>query len=353
MKSAIQFLKALKQAPPPSIIHLLGEDLFIRDKVLDAVRKSWFEEGGDAETTHLYGSEHLSRLKESFNFGSMFASRKMVLFWDRDESRSRSAGGDRKGKTKRGGEKAGPLLSMDAAQVKSLLETLRDLPENQVCLVFLTPLSEKESVFQKALSNVAEQVQVSLLTPAARRDWISQLAREAGVTLDPELGRTLEAYQGPMLPLWQDLCKLAGYTEGKSEATLEMWEMLTQVNPEASLVWSIGDALNRKDAGGALWHFQNLLRGGLEIYQILPALYTWSIQRLQIRSHDLTDPRSPVEGVHPFVVQKVRDHIAKTPLSRLRKELQKILYLDRCTKQSWENPHILLEKDLIEFSREK
>ncbi|MCE7908127.1 MAG: hypothetical protein DYH02_07175 [Candidatus Omnitrophica bacterium COP1] len=352
MKSALQFLKSLSQSSLPPVIHLLGDDLFIRGKVLAAIRNAWFQGEGDSETTSLHGSEHLSRLKESFSFSSLFASRKMVLYWDRDESRTKSQS-ERRSKSKKGIEKAGPLLSADAGQVKGLLEVLKEQPVSQVCLVFLTPLPDKETVFQKAMSGVAEQVQVSLLTPEARRGWISLLAREAGVTLEPELAQTMEACHGSMLPLWQDLCKLAGYTEGKGEATLEMWEMLTQVNPETSLVWSIGDALNRKDAGGALWHFQNLLRGGLEIYQILPALHTWCTQRLQIRSHDLSDPRSPLEGVHPFVQQKVRGHIAKTPLSKLRGELQKILYLDRCTKQSWETPSILLEKDLIEFSREK
>ena len=75
-----------------------------------------------------------------------------------------------------------------------------------------------------------------------------------------------------------------------------------------------------------------------------------STQRLRVKAYQKMGGTSAPEGVHPFVVKKMADQIRKKSIKDLREEQSDLVYLDRCSKQSWEDPEILLEKFLVKVA---
>jgi len=330
MKDALSFLRELKGAEPPSVVHLLGDDTWLRDTVRRRIVETWCGEEGASQVERLAGVDGARRLDSAFGSFSLFGERKAILLSDPLP-----------------GEKGRSLSAMGERQLQDFSESVRALPSDSNRLIVETGSPKKTGAFHRLMADLAVQVDTSPPTGGSRRKWVEMLVRKEGLRLETKLLETLNAAGVSLGVLAADMEKLALAVDEGQEASLELWESLTQAEPEAT-VWEIGDRLGRGQVGPA-WAGLAALEGqGLTIHEILPSLLNWNQQRLRVRSFSVGGFQGGPPGVHPFVVKKTAGGLSRTPLAEIRREQKSLLYLDRCSKQSWENPRILLDRFLVE-----
>lgn len=339
MKEPLTFLRDLKDNPPPPVVHLAGEDLFIRETIRNRVISAWSEGGNGATVDRLAGTDGAAALPGAMGAGSLFATRKVIILADPPPSPKASK------------KAAVPLASLGKNQLASLQKSIGEMPSATHRLILETGTLKATSQVLKVFAGLGVQVDASPPKGQARQKWIAMLARKKEALLDGELEAAMTASTVPLSVLAADLEKLALAKQEGEQADLATWKALTQAEPETS-IWEIGDALGAGQAGKALESLKNLEEAGANINQIIPALLSWNQQRLQVKSMETAGTGSP-EGMHPFVLKKIKAQVERRSLAQLRREQRGLCYLDRCMKQSWENPHTLLEKLLVEFSMGK
>lgn len=335
MISALGFLRSLKDKPPPPVVLLAGDEEYIRERVRKRIRETWQEPGSDIEVQNLVGIEGAARLPSVLGLSGFFSSRKVIYLFDAPV------------KKKQRKDDPTPFSYMGKKQIATLVEDIKQIPQESLRLVIDPGSSRKDNALQKALAAVTTQVDVSPPKGKEREEWIKGLAKRAGAVLEKDLEQMMVASEEPLRTLAADLEKVGLATPEGGQASIALWQSLTQADPQ-STIWEIGDNLGAGNPEGALRAIRNLKAGGLDIYGIVPAVLTWNQQRLQLKSHGQEGDGPP--GMHPFVVRKIRGQIGRKTLDQLRQEQRKLFRLDRALKQSWENPHILLEKLLVEFS---
>jgi DNA polymerase III delta subunit len=237
-------------------------------------------------------------------------------------------------------------------QLSVLEGACRAIPKETDLLIIETGILKKTSAVLKTLSDLALTVDTTPPKGGNRRNWIELMAKRVQVNLAPDLTEALSAAEIPLGTILADLSKLSLAIEIGEEASIELWKELTQSSPEVS-IWEVGDYLTQGKTAQVLKVLKDLRAEGLQIHDIVPALFTWNQQRLQIRSNQLAGAGKEPEGIHPFVVKKIGSQISKVPMERIRKEALALYRLDRISKQSLENPEIALEKTLTCFSERK
>lgn len=334
MITALGFLRNLKDKPPPPVTLLAGDEEYIRERVRNRIRETWQEPGSDIEIQNLVGIEGAARLPSVLGLSGFFSSRKVIYLFDAPAKKQRK-------------DDPTSFSYMGKKQIATLVGDIKQIPEESVRLVIDPGSSKKDNTFQKTLAAVTVQVDVSPPKGKEREEWIKGLSKKAGAVLDKNLEDRMVASEAPLRTLAADLEKVGLATPEGGQASIDLWQSLTQADPQ-STIWEIGDSLGAGNTGGALQAIRNLEAGGLDVYGIVPAVLSWNQQRLQVKSHGQGEDGPP--GMHPFVVRKIRAQVGKKTLGQLRQEQRKLFRLDRALKQSWENPHILLEKLLVEFS---
>ena len=329
MIDALSFLRTLKNSTPPPIVHLVGDDDWIRETVRGRIAAVWCGVEGNTYPERLVGTTGIADLAGTAVSGSLFAERKVVLLADPGP-----------------GEKGKALSGLGKNQLQTLVDTIHDWPTEENCLVIETGSLKKNSALLSRLTGLATQVDTSPPTGAARAGWIKLLARRSGVTLGTELLEAMTASSASLGVLVSDLEKLALAVPEGEEPSLELWKDLSQADPEAT-VWEIGDHLGAGKPGLALASLKTLEADGRTVHEILPSLLSWNQQRLRVKSHAVSRIQGDPKDVHPFVVRKIGNQVARVPLSEIRREQRELLYLDRCSKQSWEDPDTVLEKFLV------
>jgi DNA polymerase III delta subunit len=302
----------------------------VRKRVLE----TWCGEG-EVSYDRLVGTQGAAEIPRHFGAGSLFASRKVIVLTDPIA-----------------GEKGTPLSSLGKNQLAALEATCKSIPKEMDLLLIETGMMKKTSAVTKTLAGLAFSVDTTPPKGAVRRSWIELMARRSQVNLAPDLMEALSASEIPLGTVLADLNKLAIAVEEGAEATMELWRDLTQSSPEVS-IWEMGDFLTQGKTAQVLRVLKDLRAEGLRIHELLPALFTWNQQRLQIRSNQLAGTGKDPEGIHPFVLRKIGSQISKLPIDRLRKEGMALYRLDRISKQSLEDPEIALEKTLTSFSERR
>lgn len=336
MRDALDFLRSLKDKPPPPVILLSGEEDYIRERIRKRVLELWQDPNSGTETMDLVGIEGAVKLPSAMGLSSFFTSRKVVHLFDAPAKKRKAD--------------PTPLSFMGKKQIAGLVAAIGQIPTDSVRLIIDPGSAKKDSGFQKALAEVSVQVDVSPPKGQRRQEWIRILAKRAGAQMDPELEQTMTTIEAPLRILAADLEKLSLATPDGGSANVALWLALTQTDPQ-STIWEIGDNLGTGNTAGVLRALKNLESGGLDVYGIVPAILSWNQQRLQVKSYTQGHREGDPPGLHPFVAKKMRAQVSKRTLEQLRLEQRKLLRLDRSLKQSWENPHTLLEKLLVEFSQ--
>ncbi|MCA9410852.1 MAG: hypothetical protein KC931_05300 [Candidatus Omnitrophica bacterium] len=331
MIDALAFLSKLKSMDLPPVIHLMGEDLWIREVVRKRIIETWCGEG-EISYDRLVGTQGAGELEKHFGSASLFATRNVIVLADPAV-----------------GEKGTALSSLGKNQLAALEHAIKSIPKQTDLLVLETATLKKTSVLLKLLSKHATLVDASPPKGAARRKWLELMAKRVQVRLTPDLIEAMTAAETPLGTLLADLTKLSLAVEPEEEASVDLWKELTQSSPEVS-IWEIGDHLNDGRTASVLKILKDLRGEGRTIHDLLPSLFNWSQQRLQIRSNQLRGGGDSPEGIHPFVLKKIGSKIGKTSMDSIRREARELYRLDRVSKQSLENPEQALEKALVSFS---
>ena len=334
MTDALAFLSKLKSTEVPSVIHLMGEDQWIREIVRKRIVETWCGEG-EVSFDRVVGTQGVGDLSNHFGSASLFATKNVIALSDPAP-----------------GEKGTALSSLGKNQLATLEKACASIPKQTDLLVIETATLKKSSVVFKTLSKLAFEVDVAPPKGAVRKKWIEIMAKRTEVRLSPPLLDAMNASEVPLGTLLADMNKLSLATEPEEEASIELWNELTQSSPEVS-VWEIGDFLNQGQTAKVVETLRNLRTEGRTIHELLPALFNWSQQRLQIRSHQLHGGADDPEGIHPFVLKKIGSRIGGVSIERIRKETRELYRLDRVSKQSLEDPELALEKSLVSFTERK
>jgi DNA polymerase III delta subunit len=332
MVDPLVFLKNLQTSDPPVAVLLLGEEPFIRETVRRRIVEKWCGEEGSLSTERLIGTGGIPQIGGAMGAGSLFADKKVVILSDPEP-----------------GEKGSPLSGMGKNQLAELVAAIKAVPAGMNRLVIETGGMKTTSAAAKELAKVCETVDTASPTGAARKKWIALMAKKVGVSLEEDLSLSMAASSTPLQTLLLDMEKLSLAAEEGARATLDLWRDLSQSDPDAT-VWEIGDNLGGGNPGEALEKLATLKHQGMTIHEILPSLLTWNQQRLRVKSFQAGGGSGNPDGVHAFVAKKMAEQIRRRSLKDLRGEQKDLVYLDRCSKQSWEDPEILLEKFLVQVA---
>jgi len=333
MKLPLEFLSSLKKEPSPPIVHFSGDDVWIRETLRNRIIEVWTGKEADSAVERLVGTGAIPELFSAGGPGSLFTSRKVIILSDPSQ-----------------GERGTSLSSAGKNQIAELASTLAEIPKVANRVIIETGTLKATSGLNKTLAKIAVQVDTSPPKEAGRQKWIPLLAKRAAVRLAPDLSRAMSVSTAPLGTLVEDLEKLALATEEGEEASLATWTALSQADPE-STVWEIGDNLGLGRADNALESLKNLEDAGQDTYSILPSMLSWNQQRLQVKSYDESRGQGNPEGVHPYVLRKVRGQVSNRLLKRLRDEQRALHELDWLLKRGLEDPHVTLEKLFVQFAQ--
>ena len=334
MIDALKFLNQIRSGEIPSVTHLMGEDLWVREVVRKRIVTAWCGEG-EVSFDRFVGTQGASDVLRNFGAASLFATRKVTVLSDPAT-----------------GEKGAALSQLGKNQLAALVDACQKIPKETDRLIIETATLKKTSAVFKALNKVAFLVDTSPPKGAQRGKWIELMAKRSQVRLEPALQQAMSASETPLGTILADLNKLSLAVDEGREVPLELWRELTQAAPDVS-VWEIGDYLTQGKTAEVFKTLNHLRSQGNSIHDLLPALFNWNQQRLQIRANQLRGDGAPPQGIHPFVLKKIGSRLNRIPIDRLRREGLALYQLDRLSKQSLEDPEIALEKTLVSFSEKK
>ncbi|MCA9433309.1 MAG: hypothetical protein KC940_22515, partial [Candidatus Omnitrophica bacterium] len=81
MIDALAFLSKFKSMDLPPVIHLMGEDLWIREVVRKRIIETWCGEG-EISYDRLVGTQGAGELEKHFGSASLFATRNVIVLAD-------------------------------------------------------------------------------------------------------------------------------------------------------------------------------------------------------------------------------------------------------------------------------
>ena len=324
---AFEIESSLKRTSPAPVYLLVGEEDFLRDHALSAIKAAVIGTGGmeGFNDDVFYGDECVaSDILTCANELPVFAERRLVVVKGADKLAARE------------GEGVIPYCSA---------------PNDSTTLVFTAPKLDNRLKFPQALKKHATTVDCGSLPPAQVPRWIEAQAEELGVSLHEDAVHLLaELSSHSLYFLKQELEKLAasvpkGTTVGPAEV-----ELHRGTQPEAS-VFDLSGAIGAKNTGEALRIVARNLEAGEQPLRMLGALI-WQYRRLW-KARALLDSGRPegelsrTIGIPPF---RVRDFVKQVRLftsEELRSAFQLFLETDSALKGGRALPPKGIVKDLI------
>lgn len=223
------FIKAIDISP--SLMVLLGEDLYYRKKLLDIIRKKLFQDLSPEEREEISFERdtNLGQVKEVINTYSFFASKRLILLSDTELLNPKNEG--------------------ERDRLDKLASILQEIPEFSTVVIIANKLDKRlkfyKSLQAKAAICACEPINTSGLAP-----WLKEEAKNQGGTLTGEAVATIMAYveplnKAPLALLEQELYKLATYCGKRTLWTKEDVEAVFAQLPEVE-AFKITDALGNR-----------------------------------------------------------------------------------------------------------
>lgn len=324
---AFELESSLKRANPSPVYLLVGEEDFLRDHALRAIKSAVLgTEGLEGFNDDVfYGDECVaSDILGCANELPVFAERRLIVVRGADKLAAREGEG---------------IIPYCLA------------PNESTTVVFTATKLDNRLKFPQALKKHATTIDCGALPPAQVPRWIEGQAKELDVRLDEDAIHLLaELSSHSLYLLKRELEKLAASVPQGTVVGAAEVELHRGTQPEAS-IFDLSAAIGANDTGRALRILARNLEAGEQPLRMLGALI-WQYRRLW-KARALLDRGSPegelsrAIGIPPFRVREFVGQVQMFSEAQLRTAFQLFLETDSALKGGRALPPKGILKDLI------
>jgi|GEM_PF-1253283 len=323
----LDYLEAIKLTEEKSFFSFyifLGSSFYLKEKLIKALSDNFLGPNGELEIRDA-GENELESLLESQENACLFAPRRLLYLKSFHELKTSS----RKEFLKR------IRACEDQILILELDEDPGDLPET---------VAEKGALVKEPVYGEKQL-----------RSWALRFLSAKGKKITPEAMEYLLTHTNTTLEnLQQELEKISLYAEEET-ITREIVEKVVSPSMEGT-AFELVDAVIAGKRGRALSLLSQILQYGKEapgrlIYLLFRQFRLfWQLAELGMMKRPDYYRLAQKLGDHPIAVKKALEHLDRFPKTRAQKALEELAAIDRKIKQGGEDPHLLLEKFIVEFS---
>jgi DNA polymerase-3 subunit delta len=267
-----ELTRQLATAAPAPIYLLLGEETFLREAAVAAIRRAVLgeeidENGFNYDLLYADETDALEVLNRCDTLPA-FANRRLVIIRD--------------------------VGALRARETERLLPYLK-APVETTCLVLTGEKVDGRLKFFQTLKAVAVTVDCSALDARYLPGWIHEQARNLGLDLDDTASEALhQASGGSLAVVRRELEKLVDYLHPNTRVTAADVEAVRGADCGGT-VWDFLDALARKDRGGSLRALAKILDAGEPPLRVIGLLaFRW---RQVWKTRERLERRVPEAGL--------------------------------------------------------
>ncbi len=319
---------------------LAGEDAYLRDLSRKGIVAACFPEGAPEwavvrVSLHDEGLDHILAMAQSY---PMLASRQILFVLDLEA-----------------------LEELDEAAREAARERLAAYLEDPApftVLVLEAVSLDQRTKLSKLLAEKAAIVSLDLGDDGPRKTQqsipvIVQMAREAGVSIEPEAAAQLaDCLDGGLERIAPEVAKLAAYAGDGKRITLADVAALVPAAKRYS-VWQLAEILATGERGRALVFLDSLLRAGEEPVGLVGAM-AWMYRKL-IEAQELPPGTNQYAAagklrMRPEMVELAQRQSRAVPRERLLRGIQALAEADSTLKSGNRAPRAVLEFLIAELT---
>lgn len=323
----IDYLEAIKFAEEgifESVYLLLGGSQYLKDRLIKALSDNYLASEGQIETREA-GENDLERLLENEESGCLFSPRRILFLKNIQELKSQER--------------------------KELFHRINSLANQILILEFE---GNPEDLPQIELSGLV-MVKDPILGEKQLRNWIIGFFGKKGKRISPDALEFILTHTDRSLDsLSLEIEKISLFEEG-NVVSLDSVQKLITPSIEGT-GFDLVDAVLSGKRGKALNLLDQILFMGKEAPGRLIFLLfrnfklLWQLSNLgQVKKPDFFKLAQKL-GDHPIAVKKVFECLNNYTRERAQKAIEVLSEIDKKIKQGGEDPHLLLEKFIVEFS---
>ncbi len=323
-----QFLHELRQEKVSPFYLITGEDDFLLQEGLKALRQAFLCHGGDVEFIDEH--EGIKKVISRARGGDIFSPRKVIVWKNPSFLDNKGEGDD-----------------------EELILGYAQKPASDVCLIVFAQRVDKRRRFYKSLM---KRKQVYDFTPLKGRElaiWVRERARLLGKNLSgPVLEYLLLGTGENMAQIAGELEKIALYLGEEKEIREEDLHRLVSRSFNVN-IFSLVDLLGDRKKDQGLFLLQQMLSGG---EPPLKVLFMISRQlQLLYRVRSLIDEGLPARELSrhltlaPFITQKLAQQVTKFQHQDLTRALKLVRETDHAIKTGRKTPGLALELLLLKL----
>ena len=338
---------------------LVGNELFFRDRVREALRK-FFLQGPDGELVEhdLAQVPVREALEDAASLG-LFASRR--LLWLRNAEALLARGKQLRGPQGRLRPDAAAASLSEEGEEETSDEPATAARHSATAITdyFARPLQASLVVFEatsldlgdRDAARKAERLEKLVPAPSLRLDrptigeaarYLIQEARRNGFVLEQDAARELaEACAGDLARAVLELEKLMLYAAGDGRISSAQVQVVVPAESSFTL-WEISDAIGERDAARALRLVQVMLRRNTSPL-LVAALIAGHVRKLL----------KCKEGVRQWVHPKVREQARKFTVTKLTEALEKLFEADVALRFSPPDERVILERLVMDLAQKR
>ncbi|MGB9553771.1 MAG: DNA polymerase III subunit delta, partial [bacterium] len=229
----------------------------------------------------------------------------------------------------------------------------RILPVKDQILVLGLEGSQEESL-DIGTSDVAI-VKDPVLGDKQLKNWIVGFLKRKGKRISPEaLEFLLTHTEGTLDALNKEIEKISLFEEGE-EISIDTVEKVISPSPEGTIFELLEAVLSGKRGKAISLLAQSYLTGKEETGRIVFLLFRhfrllWQLAEMgEIKKPDYFKLAQKL-GDHPLTIKRILEHSHRFSQERAQEALDTLVKIDIKIKQKGEDPHLLLEKFIVEFA---
>lgn len=243
-----------------------------------------------------------------------------------------------------------------ADELLSVLKAVKADPHSKI--VFVEPLyGSKKSPWASvklvnALKRIATVEEFKPLTLAQQKTWMSQRAKERGITIEPDAAELLNGMVGTdLIRLDHECAKLAAYVQARP---ITKQDVVTLVAPDfTDDLFAFTDALGRRRVDEALKRLHRLIASDHHPLMLL----TMIVRHFRILTYVKTAAEQGGTSnlasemkLHPFVITKSVQQAKMFSLEELKALLRDLETMDRQTKTRGIDLKLLLDLFVVKIN---
>lgn len=326
-----EFLKSVQARKIPSVITFLGEEIFLKERALEAVKNSVSstEEGALSYRT-LYGEDlkDVSFLEDA-NTSPMFSEMKILYL------------------------KNAVSLEKSWARVKDYLEHYLEKPSAQTILIFDVDYWEGRSKLKAVLAKKTAVVEFLPLSEREVPSWIQSHLKALNFRIEPDAIQALIERRGTDLQkLSSDLEKLMLLRRSEKVIALQDVENMIGHSPLAS-IWNWSEAILDQNTEMAVSALNDLLERGEEpVYCV--AVLTKQYEKM-ILTKEMVQQKIPSATISQkinkpvYYLQKYLQQLSRFTMADLVKAVEILALTDRALKTGQASDGTILQLMTIQL----